>query len=85
MGTIQWTRRAFKQMKKMPLKVKKAVIDAVEKLPNPNGWRNVKALTNHQYDYRLRVGRYRVFFDIEEDDIRIYMIQEVKKRDDRTY
>ena len=27
--------------------------------------RNVKALTNHKYQYRLRVERYRVFFDFD--------------------
>ena len=85
MNKIQWNKRAYKQLKKMPTKVKTAVFNAVEQLPEHDGWRNVKSLTNHQYDYRLRVGRYRVFFDIEEGEIRIYLIQEVKKRDDRTY
>lgn len=47
--------------------------------------RNVKALTNHQYAYRLRVGRYRVFFDVYDGDITIVTIEEVKKRDDSTY
>ena len=85
MSKIKWNKRAYKQLKKMPLTVKTAVVNAVERLPEPDGWRNVKSLTNHQYAYRLRVGRYRVFFDVEEDEVRIYFIQEVKKRDDRTY
>ncbi|WP_404800579.1 type II toxin-antitoxin system RelE family toxin [Avibacterium paragallinarum] len=47
---------------------------------------NVKALVNHQYDYRLRVGRYRVFFNFgSNNDIQIVSIEEVKKRDDNTY
>ena len=71
--------------KRMPIKISSAVISAVEQLPEPDGWRNVKMLKNHQYDYRLRVGRYRVFFDLEGDEIKVYQIQEVKKRDDRTY
>ena len=45
---------------------------------------NVKVLTNHAYGYRLRVGRWRVLFDADTS-IRIIEIQEVKKRDDRTY
>jgi mRNA interferase RelE/StbE len=44
----------------------------------------VKALTNHRYGYRLRVGRYRVLFDYD-GEVRIVEIQEVKKRDERTY
>jgi len=46
--------------------------------------RNVKRLKDEDYDYRLRVGRYRVLFDYAEV-IKIIYIQEVKKRDDRTY
>ena len=46
--------------------------------------KNVKPLKNHIYDFRLRVGRYRVFFDFD-GQIKIIAIQEVKKRDDRTY
>jgi len=85
MSQIEWSKRAYKQLKRMPVRVKTAVIHAVEQLPEPDGWRNVKSLTNYQYDYRLRVGRYRVFFDLKEGEIRVYFIQEVKKRDDRTY
>lgn len=46
--------------------------------------RNVKALTNHEYGYRLRVGNYRVFFDFD-GAVRIVSIEEVRKRDERTY
>jgi mRNA-degrading endonuclease RelE of RelBE toxin-antitoxin system len=44
----------------------------------------VKRLSNHPYEYRLRVGRYRVFFDFHST-VRIIRIEEVKKRDERTY
>ncbi len=46
--------------------------------------RNVKSLTNHEYGYRLRVGSYRVFFEFE-GAVRIVSIEEVRKRDERTY
>ncbi|AEA71714.1 hypothetical protein AK973_5747 [Pseudomonas brassicacearum] len=45
---------------------------------------NVKALVGHDYAYRLRVGRYRVMFDWD-GAIKIVSIQEVRKRDERTY
>ena len=47
--------------------------------------RNVKALTNHEFGYRLRVGNYRVFFDFEGNAACIVSIEEVRKRDERTY
>ncbi|WP_304056692.1 type II toxin-antitoxin system RelE/ParE family toxin [Nitrosomonas communis] len=59
--------------------------DAVEEklivFPDCN---QVKKLTNHQYQYRLRVGNYRVFFNFD-GEIHIVDIHEVKKRDGTTY
>jgi len=46
--------------------------------------RNVKALTNHEFGYRLRVGNYRVFFEFD-GAVRIVSIEEVRKRDECTY
>ena len=46
--------------------------------------RNVEALTDHKYDYRLRVGNYRVFFNFD-GSVHIVTVEEVKKRDERTY
>jgi mRNA-degrading endonuclease RelE of RelBE toxin-antitoxin system len=46
--------------------------------------RNVKALTGHAHSYRLRVGSYRVFFEYD-GSIRIVTIEELRKRDERTY
>ena len=85
MNKIIWNKSALQQLRKIPAKTKKAIIAAVEDLPMTDGWRNVKSLTNHKYMYRLRVGRFRVFFDLEQTEVKIYLIQEVKKRDERTY
>ena len=48
------------------------------------GCANVKALKGHEYGYRLRVGNYRVLFDFD-GRIHVVMIEEVRKRDERTY
>ncbi len=85
MDKILWNKRALKQLRKIPTKIREAIITAVEGLPTTDGWRNVKTLINHQYMFRLRVGRFRVFFDLEQNEVKIYLIQEVKKRDERTY
>ena len=59
----------------------RSAVNALASMPDCPG---VKALTNHRYGYRLRVGRYRVLFDYD-GEVRIVEIQEVKKRDERTY
>jgi mRNA-degrading endonuclease RelE of RelBE toxin-antitoxin system len=44
----------------------------------------VKHLTNSAIGYRLRVGNWRVLFDFD-GAVRIVTIEEVKKRNERTY
>lgn len=46
--------------------------------------RNVKALVRHVYGFRLRVGNYRVFFDFD-GVVRVVGIEELRRRDERTY
>ncbi len=84
MNEIRWSNSARKQLKKLPLGFRKSITDATRTLADFPDCRNVKKLVDHRYGYRLRVGRYRVFFD-HESIIRIISIQEVRKRDDRTY
>jgi mRNA-degrading endonuclease RelE of RelBE toxin-antitoxin system len=45
---------------------------------------HVKALKNHRYGYRKRVGQYRILFDWD-GVVRIVSIEEVRKRNERTY
>ena len=86
MNEIIWTRIAKKQMAKLPLEIRGDIASAIKTMVDE--WpfsRNVKSLTSRD-DYRLRVGRYRVLFIVLPDgEIRIFQINEVKKRDDRTY
>lgn len=84
MYAIEWTQKADKQLSRIDLRQQKAIVLAVDGLTDFPECKNVKHLTNHQYDYRLRVGRYRVFFDVRTK-VQIIRIEEVKKRDERTY
>lgn len=84
---VVWKIRAIKQLTKIHVKEHKRIHDEVKKLEDSETWHNVKKLTNHKYDYRLRVGDYRVLFNVNENGIEIdeVSIEEVKKRDERTY
>ena len=86
MYSIDWTKTAIKQLRKIqPEKQRKAILSAVGDLADcPTNAANVKALKGHQVGYRLRVGNYRVLFDLD-DGVRIITVKEVKKRDERTY
>lgn len=84
MNEIHWTPKASKQARKLDKPIRVSILDAVEQLAHMPDCQNVKALTNHTHDYRLRVGNYRVLFDWD-GSVRIVEIQEVRKRDERTY
>ena len=84
MNSIEWTKKALKQLRKIPHPVKTLIAEKVSTLEDLEMATNIKKLTGHQYDYRLRVGDYRVFFN-HAVLIEIVFIEEVKKRDERTY
>ncbi len=68
MNEIIWHNRARKQVKMISAPYREAIFDQVDKLAEP-GWqsRDIKELKNHRCTYRLRGGRYRVFFDLDTD------------------
>ncbi|MCD9124003.1 type II toxin-antitoxin system RelE/ParE family toxin [Cupriavidus sp. UGS-1] len=84
MNAIKWTHKATKQVGKLDKPVRATIITAVDQLAAMPNCQNVKALTNHAYGYRLRVGNYRVMFDWD-GGVKIVEVQEVRKRDERTY
>ena len=80
-----WQPKAIKQLKKLgnkdaQTKILKATAGLVQ-FPNVP---RVIALTNHVHGYRIRVGNYRVLFNVL-DVIEVISIEEIKKRDENTY
>lgn len=86
MHVIEWKPKARKQLFKLDHQTRVQVRDEVgAKLAAFPFGAGVKALVGHQYGYRLRVGNYRVMFDFEGGAACIVSIEEVRKRDERTY
>ena len=85
MNVIHWTKKARKQLGPIPRHDVERIIDAVESLAKWPDVPNVKTLSERD-DYRLRVGRYRVLFRVTPSgEVTVILIEEVKKRDERTY
>lgn len=85
MNAINWQPKALRQLRKLDAPVGKQIRNAVTiELVDLSKARNVKALANHECSHRLRVGSYRVLFDFDST-VRIVSIEEVRKRDERTY
>jgi len=74
--------KALRQLGKIKTdKDRNAIYDAVDTLWHFPNCPNVKKLKNRS-DYRLRVDKWRVIFS---ESLEILYIEEVKKRNERTY
>ncbi|NJN72957.1 MAG: type II toxin-antitoxin system RelE/ParE family toxin [Limnothrix sp. RL_2_0] len=65
--------QAIKDLKKIPQKFARNILEKIEILQTDLQG-DVKKLTNFTPEYRLRVGQYRILFEIEEDEIIIYRV-----------
>lgn len=84
MVRVQWSRKAVKQMQKIAESDRQTIYVKSKELRNFPNIGNIKHLKNHKYEYRLRIGNYRILFNFD-DVVKIISIEEVKKRDERTY
>jgi mRNA interferase RelE/StbE len=74
---IDFKPRALKDLKSLPKKVQRQIMERIEDLEDDLTG-DVKKLTNFTPEYRLRVGKYRVLFEIEDDKVIIYRIRHRK-------
>ena len=82
---VIWQPKALKQLKKIGDRTaQERILDATRELSSFPACANVRPLVNHEYGFRLRVGRWRILFDVCEE-VSIVSIEEVKKRNDHTY
>ena len=77
MYSVKLMPRAIKDLKDFP---KSHVQRIMQKIANLEGGlgNEVKKLTNFTPEYRLRVGDYRVLFEIENQEIVIYRVKHRK-------
>jgi len=71
---IQFKPRAVKDIDKISSRLKTKIIRAIEMMSDDLTG-DVKRLTNFTPEYRLRVGDYRVLFEIENESIIVYRIR----------
>ena len=68
---ISIRKSAIKDLKRIDCKSKEKIHAGISELNNFPNIPNVKKLTNFEPAYRLRVGDYRILFDIFESTIQI--------------
>ncbi|MGY6528854.1 MAG: type II toxin-antitoxin system RelE family toxin [Cyanobacterium sp.] len=75
---VEFKPKALKDLGKLSNNIQRRIIDKVEIMKN-NLHGDIKKMTNFTPEYRLRVGDYRVLFEIENQTIIIYRIKHRSK------
>ena len=76
---VEFSRGASKQFRKLPLNIQKRIQAKIDELaiePRPN---RVKKLQGDDNSYRIRVGDYRIVYEIK-DDILLVIVIKIKHR-----
>ena len=71
---VQFKPRAVRDIEQLPSRIQAQVLARIEEMGNDLKG-DVKRLTNFTPEYRLRVGDYRVLFEVEKETIIIYRIR----------
>ena len=71
---IEFKPRAIKDLQSIPKRMAQRIIEKIEALRSDLAG-DVKRLTDFTPEYRLRVGDYRVLFEIEASQVIIYRVK----------
>lgn len=86
MNQITWTKKALKQLLSIDTRYISAIRRKVEELKTfPDVALDLKKMKGADNQYRLRVGDYRILFEVINDQPTIISIQAVKRRTSTTY
>ncbi|MGF7433123.1 type II toxin-antitoxin system RelE family toxin [Pasteurella bettyae] len=86
MNQIYWTKKALKQLLAIDQRYVTAIRNKVNELKEfPNVTLDLKKMKSEYNQYRLRVGDYRILFEIIHGEPTIINIQMVKRRTSTTY
>ncbi|MEL7629632.1 type II toxin-antitoxin system RelE/ParE family toxin [Pectobacterium aroidearum] len=83
---ISWSKRALKQLGTIDTRYRKRIKEKVGELSTfPDVNLNLKKLESSGKQYRLRVGDYRIIFELINEIPQVCEILEVKRRTTTTY
>ena len=79
--TVQITRAARKELESLSKGIRERILEATEKLtdePRPNGCKKLKGAMDK---YRIRVGDYRVIYQIDDAIIRVLIVRVAHRKE----
>lgn len=78
---VEFTTAAARQVKKLPRQARDRILDAIAGLgeePRPHG---VKKLTGEQTAWRIRIGEYRVIYDVFDAELVVSVVRAGHRRE----
>lgn len=78
---IEWKQSALRELKGLDRQVVPRIIAAIESLPSNAFPVGVRKLAGSKHTYRLRVGEYRVVYDVLAPDLVIQVVRVRHRKD----
>lgn len=78
---IEWKNSARKELKKLPPEVIRKIIDAVESLADNPQPPNCRKLVGSERTWRIRVGDYRIIYNIFSSILIIEIVRVAHRKD----
>ncbi|MCG7387294.1 type II toxin-antitoxin system RelE/ParE family toxin [Pantoea sp. ACRSB] len=86
MVEVVWSKRALKHLTKIDSRYRKAINEKTQQLVTfPLVTLDIKKLQDTDNQYRLRVGDYRIIFELIDGEPVVLRIEEVTRRTSKTY
>ena len=79
--SVEFTAAAARQVKKLPRPARDRVLDAIDGLadsPRPHG---AKKLVGEQTAWRIRIGDYRVIYDVFDAELTVSVVRAAHRRE----
>ncbi|QOQ39758.1 type II toxin-antitoxin system RelE family toxin [Trueperella pecoris] len=78
---VELTTAAARQIKKLPHEARGRILDALEKLADDPRPRGAKKLVGEQNAWRIRLGDYRIIYDIFDDILTATIVRAGHRRE----
>ncbi|MDR1513298.1 MAG: type II toxin-antitoxin system RelE/ParE family toxin [Propionibacteriaceae bacterium] len=78
---VDLTAAAARQIKKLPRPARDRVLDAIEDLAEDSRPHGARKLVGEQHAWRVRVGEYRVIYDVLDTELTVTVVRTAHRRE----
>ncbi len=78
---VEFTTAAAREIHKLPRRVRDRLLDAIEDLSDDPRPRGAKKLVGEKTAWRIRVGDYRVIYDVFDDVLTVTIVRAAHRRE----